>query len=302
MLRNPQHIKGFFALLAVACSVLLGLPLSSGALPPSSFGWTPPAFTRLDSLFIISATGEPRFKAQRDSCRILLVAKDIETLDYLIAERLKGQTPRQRHYVEELFVAIADSGRNHPAAARLARALTEVPDSIKVQLLNIGSELHAVDFLPTAINYLKVENPEVKRSAIRNLGMYPDERNIVLLFDGLDKAPNLERQERLWALSKQAPLTAAEWPTLLPLFHDDYFYNRVLVRQIIAKAVAGDWRALAKHCPNAPDDRERLEWILLALDMPGTASKAYVKSQMRLLEPNQTRFILSILADSTGMR
>src|SRR4051812_41813928 len=76
------------------------------ASDPPAFVWHAPALSRMDTVFIIAATGEPRFKARRDSCEKLLLAGDSLTLDYLIARRLIGQTPRQRHYVEHLFVAM----------------------------------------------------------------------------------------------------------------------------------------------------------------------------------------------------
>ena len=108
------------------------------ANPDSAF-WKPPVFSRLDSLFIVAATGEPKWQGQRDSSQKALLAMDTVALKYMLDHRLKGQTPRQRHYVETFFMLASDSGRNSSPRRLLSQALTAGPDSLRAQLLYNGS-------------------------------------------------------------------------------------------------------------------------------------------------------------------
>src|SRR4051812_13339335 len=188
----PALAKATLPIMAMA-----SLPALAKAAPADIA--VPPVLTRPDSLFIAAATGEPRFQRIRDSSEKILVAGDTATLDYLIAHRLMGQTPRQRHYVETLFKDISDSGRHPSAAARLAAALPTAADSLKPQLLHIGSELGDSAFLKTARNYLQHDSVEVRRNAVRSLGSYPSPENAAWLIAGLEKTRDLERAERLWA-------------------------------------------------------------------------------------------------------
>ena len=260
------------------------VPLGSGV-----FAWRPPALSRLDSLFIIAASGEPRHQPQRDSCHNLLVAGRTATLDYLLARRLTDQTPRQRHYVETLFKAVSDSGRHPEPAQKLAAVLPASPDSVKVQLLRIGSELGDSTFLSTARSYVRADSVEVRKMAVRSLGTYPRAADLPFLMGGLDGLQGLERQNRLWALSQHPPLR--DWPQLLPLLRDETLYNRQLVRQILAKAVGGDWAGLARRRPKSPGPRERLEWVLLAMDIPGPGAKAFLDAEIPRLPPETGRFM-----------
>ena len=257
----------------------------------AAFKFVPPVFTHQDSLFIVAATGEPRFKPKRDSAEKELVA-DTATLAYLIGHRLSFQTPRQRHYVETLFKAISDSGRNHEPVARIAAALPGSADSVKIQLLHIGSELGDSSFLPVARQYLHADSAEVRKTAVRCLGSYPSPANVFLLFDGLDKTRDLEMQQRLWALSRQAEIK--DWPRLLPLMRDSNLYNRQLVREIVGKACAGNWLMVEKHIPQPLDDASLLEWIQLALETSGIDAKAYVRKNASRLDGYERRFIQSM--------
>ena len=274
-------------------SVTLAVP---GSVVPSTtssaFRFTPPALTHRDSLFIVAATGEPRFKAKRDSAERELIEGDTATLDYLIQRRLGGQTPRQRHYVESLFKAISDSGRNRAPVHRIANALSGVADSTKAQLLHIGSELGDSAFLPHARRYLGADSVEVRKQAVRSLGTYPSPSNVFLLLNGLDKTADLELQQRLWALSKQAELK--DWPRLLPLLQDGNLYNRQLVRQIVGKACAGNWLLVERYIPQPLDQKALLEWIQLALETSGIDAKSFVRRNAPRLEPYERRFIQSM--------
>jgi hypothetical protein len=270
------------------------VPVAPSPAKPSvsAFRFTPPALTHRDSLFIVAATGEPRFKAKRDSAERELIEGDTATLDYLIQRRLGGQTPRQRHYVESLFKAISDSGRNRAPVHRIANALSRVEDSIKAQLLHIGSELGDSAFLPQARRYLGADSVEVRKQAVRSLGTYPSPSNVFLLLDGLDKTGDLELQQRLWALSKQAELK--DWPRLLPLLQDSNLYNRQLVRQIVGKACAGNWLLVERYIPQPLDQKALLEWIQLALETSGIDAKSFVRRNAPRLEPYERRFIQSM--------
>ncbi len=262
-----------------------------------AFVWHDPVLTRQDSLFIIAATGEPRFKAQRDSSEKILVA-DSSTPDYLIAHRLICQTPRQRHYVEHLLAALSDSGRHSAPVIRLAAALPGAADSVKTELLHIGSELGDSAFLPVARHYLRADSEEVRKSAVRSLGMYPKDADVPWLLDRILATANLEREENLWALSRHGRI--GEWPKLLPLLQDANLYNRQLVRRLLDSAVAGDWNQIGKYAPAQPDANERLEWVLLALDMPGPLAKAYVNKTLPSLEPAQRKFIASTFPEGAS--
>lgn len=299
------------AVLALACAFAAGQPPappspvtpavpvapSAGKTAPykpavSVFRFSPPALTRLDSLFIVAATGEPRFKSKRDSAERELIAGDTATLDYLIRRRLGGQTPRQRHYVESLFKSISDSGRNRAPVHHIANALAGVADSTKAQLLHIGSELGDSAFLPQARRYLGADSVDVRKQAVRSLGTYPSPSNVFLLLEGLDKTKDLELQQRLWALSKQAELK--DWPRLLPLLQDSNLYNRQLVRQIVGKACAGNWLLVERFIPQPLDQKALLEWIQLALETSGIDAKSFVRRNAPRLEPYERRFIQSM--------
>lgn len=265
---------------------------SVAAADSTVFHFVPPVPGRRDSLFIAAATGEPRFQPLRDSAAKVLIAEDTATLEYLLAERLRNQTPRQRHYVEYLFQAVSDSGRNHAPVTLLAEALSGAPDSIQVQLLHIGSELDDSSFLPVAKRYLEADSVEVRKTAMRSLGTYPDPGNVPLILKGMDKTRDLERQVRLWALDKQDSVGA--WPKLIPLLEDGKLYNRQLARRIIARS-AGDWAPLDRYVPADPEPEDLLEWVLLALETPGQAAKAFVRKSLPDLDPETREFIESIL-------
>ena len=256
------------------------------------FKFIPPVLTRQDSLFLAAATGEPRFQPIRDSAEKILVAEDTATLAYLIAHRLTGQTPRQRHYVETLFKAISDSGRHPEAAARLGATLATAPDSVKTQLLHIGSELGDSSFLKIARRYLDHDSEEVCKNAVRSLGAYPSPENAAWLAAGLEKTRDLERAERLWALGRQKGFQA--WPQVLPILRDSNLYNRELARRIVA-ASCGDWSNVEKLAPSPMDDDELLEWVLMAEESPGLAAKIWVRKHVPLLSPARMKFIGSAL-------
>jgi hypothetical protein len=280
-------------------------PAEAPAAHPSRLepAWKAPAFTRFDSLFIAAATGEPRFKGVRESSEKALVAGGAGTLDYLIAHRLTEQTPRQRHYVERVFALIADSGRHPEATAKLAEALRTAPDSLKPQLLYIGSEMKDSAFRPVARMFLRADSAETRKMALRSLGCYPSAADLPALFDGLEKTGGLERQQRLWALSRFPAV--ADWAKLLPLLKDPYLYNRQWVRQIAVKAVSapggGGWPALVKKIPPgagaAPGDKAlKLEWILMATSFDGAEAKAFMKRQIPLLDAGRRKFFQSARA------
>ena len=259
------------------------------------FDYAPPALSRLDTLFITAATGEPRFQAMRDTAEKRLVAGGAATLDYLLAARLVGQTPRQRHYVERLFILVSDSGKRPEAAARLDKALPTAPDSLKVQLLRIGSALGDRAFLATARKYLQADSVEVRKMAVRSLGTYPDPSDLPFLLEAAARTKGLERQMLLWALSKHPPLK--DWPRLLPALKDEQFYNRQWARRLLAKAAKGDWKALEKRCPLVLTPEERREWVLLARDLKG--SDTFLRREIPRLTPESRRVLGEIPPQTT---
>ena len=226
--------------------------------------WTPPAFSRLDSLFVTAATGEPKFQVARAAAESALLA-DTATLPYLLAKRLRGQTPRQQHYVERLFTVSSDSGRDPRPRALLAPALAapQTSDTIRVQLLYIGSQLGDSSFRSAALLWLKSPYEPVRRMATRNLGVYPHPHNLPLLWKGLSTMHGLELQQRLWSLEAQGPVK--DW-RIIPLLNDPYFFNRRKVRDMLLKAADSSWAelqvVLKKHGARIP----RKEWWLLAQD------------------------------------
>lgn len=256
------------------------------------FAFAPPALSAMDTLFIVAATGEPRFQSLRDSAQKRLVDAGAATLDFLIARRLTGQTPRQRHYVEGLFILASDSGRRREPTLRLEAALAKAPDSVKVQLLRIGSVLGDSAFLPVARKYLRADSADVRRMALRSLGAYTRAADRSFLLQDIGKTSGLERQMRLWALAQHPAVP--EWASLLPLLGDEKQYNRQWVRQIVGKAAGGDWRKVAKHAPARPE----LEWLLLAQEMPGAASAAWIDRMLPSLDPAQRRFFRGARAKS----
>ncbi|MEO6098522.1 MAG: HEAT repeat domain-containing protein [Fibrobacteria bacterium] len=279
------HFSTWFSILS-----LISIAASAPAFP--AFRFVRPVFTHQDSLFIVAATGEPRFKGERDSAERELISGDTATLDYLVRSRLEFQTPRQRHYIETLFKAISDSGRNHGPVERIAAALPKASDSVKAQLLHIGSELGDSAFLSVARLYLTADSTEVRKAAVRSLGSYPSPANVSVLLDGLEKTRDLELQKRLWALSMQADIK--EWPRLLPLMRDSNLYNRQLVRQIVGKACSGNWQLLERYIPQPLDQTSLMEWIQLALETPGIDAKAYVRKNASKLDGYERRFIQSM--------
>lgn len=225
--------------------------------------WAPPPFTRLDSLFVTAATGEPRFQAARAAAEKALLA-DSGTLPYLLRNRLRRQTPRQQHYVERLFTLSSDSGRNSRPRALLAAALADAPsDTIRAQLLSIGSWLGDSSFRPAASPWLRSSFEPVRRMAVRNLGTYPRPQNAAVLLQGLASTRGLELQQRLWALEANGRIPPA---TLLPLLDDPYFFNRRKARDLLLKATDSSWARLDSLRARQPRVAARKEWWLLAQD------------------------------------
>jgi hypothetical protein len=264
---------------------------------PEGFLWIPPVFSKQDSLFIVAATGEPRFKFQRDSCEKILV-KDSSTVGYLLSKRLVGQTPRQRHYVEHLFAVIADSGKQPAPVNEIAKSLVQSVDSIRLQLLHIGSELGDKRFLPVARLYLNADSGEVRRAATRSLGMYPDSQDIPILLKSIAKTSGLERQENLWALGRHGAIK--KWPSLIPLLRDENLYNRQLARRLLTEAIGKNWSRLQKFIPIKPDGPEQLEWALLASELPGNSSRLYLENALPRLNADQRKFFEAIATVSNS--
>lgn len=260
--RSPVRV---FAMILIARTIF--------AAPDSTF-WKPPVFSRLDSLFIVAATGEPKFETERAASQKALLAMDTVAFQYLLDHRLTGQTPRQRHYVETFFRLADDSGRNAEPRRLLAQALPAKPDSLKAQLLYIGSEMRDTAFRREAIPYLHSDSSGVRRMAVRCLGVYPNLENVVLLWENIDpstgsgtKTSGLELQQRLWSLDQQGPVK--DWKRLVPMLRDSLFFNRQKVRDMLLKSTDSSWVRLRPALPASLDSADRVEACLLALDAKG---------------------------------
>jgi hypothetical protein len=251
----PNKIQACRALGAIA---LITLP---------AFAWTPPTFSRLDSLFLTAATGAPRFQARREAAEKALLA-EASTLDYLVEKRLRGQTPRQQHYVERVFTVLSDSGRDPRPRETLSRALSAAAnDTVRAQLLYIGSRIGDSAFRDAAIPWLRASAEPVRRMAMRSLGAYPRPAHLPRILQGLDSTHGLELHQRLWALDAQGPLRA--WRPLVPLLEEAHAFNRRKVRDMLLKATDSSWAVLQAALPAKRSPAARREWRLLAQDAKG---------------------------------
>lgn len=263
--RNLRGAAFRAARCAASCALLCAVAGAQTAAPARAEASASPAFTRLDSLFLAAATGEPRLQALRDSSAKALVALGDSTLEYLARARLTGQTPRQQHYVERLFTVISDSGRAAGPRRVLAGALREAPDSVRAQLLYIGSAIGDSAFLGIALPWLESPSAAVRRNALRSLGQYPRASNRERLEALIPATEGLERHQALWALEKQSGKTEAR--LLVPLLRDPWFFNRQKARDLLLKDADSSWAALEPLMPSASarmDAAERREWRLLA--------------------------------------
>ena len=268
--------------------------LATLSLAISAVAWTPPMFSRLDTLFLTAATGEPKFQVAREAAEAALRA-DSNTLTYLLARRLQGQTPRQQQYVERLFTLASDSGRNPRPRLLLTSALASVlsasplssdlfrSDTVRAYLLYLGSRLGDSAFLPTAVAHRHASYEPIRRMAVRSLGAYPRPSNIPLLWDGLFKTRGLELQQRLWALDAQGPLK--NWKALVPLLSDSLYVNRRKVRDMMLKATDSSWNTLKTAMPAFPKtptksaNNLRHEWRLLAHEAKG--GKVFLEAERK---------------------
>jgi hypothetical protein len=237
-------------------------------------------FTRMDTLFITAATGEPRFQPARDTAEVELRAGDTAMLLWLtdtLARSGRTLTPRQNHYVERLFTVVSDSGRNAGALRVLAHAARHAPhDTARARWLYIGSRIGDTAFRDVARPWLRDTSESVRRMAVRVLGAYPHPTVVPLLWADLENVYGLERHTRLWALTEQPAIKSlpaaqrgAVLKRLAPLLADEHIYNRQKVRDMMLKASDSSWISLRSFMPQSPDAPLRREWWLLAYDAHG---------------------------------
>ncbi len=251
----------------------------------------PPLFSRLDSLFLIASTGEPRFAAQRDSSEKILVAEGAATLEYLVRSTHENpprdRTPRQRHYVERLFTLIADSGRSSAPRDALARAIAEAPnDTLRARWLYIGSRMGDTAFGEVAPPWLDSGSALARRMAARVLGAYPRPADVPRLLDGVEASLGADRHAFLWALGEHPPL--GDWERLVPFLSDEDYSNRRKVRDILLKATDSSWTKLRAAMPEDPDPELRREWRLLALEAKG--GREFLKEETKRMTGEEKRF------------
>ncbi len=256
-------------------------------------GWAPPELSRMDSLFLTAARGEPRFAEARDMAERELLALDTVALRYVVSEHVlstANRTPRQRHYAERLLVMMADSGRNPWPGAALAQALDATDSELYItRLLYLGSRLADTSFRVSAIPYSRSESEDVRRMAVRVLGVYPHPDHLPLLRDGMEAALGLELHQHLWALGAHGKTAVAEnWDVLVPVLNDDWFFNRQQARDLLLLATDSSWSALRRMMPRDPAGSERREWWRLAMEAKGGAD--FLKREARRMTEEERRF------------
>jgi len=281
------------------------------------------AFTRMDSLFITAATGEPRFQAARDSAEGLLRAEGARTLTWLVdtatARPHHPLTPRQSHYVERLFTVIADSGRDPVSRDVLARAIAAArTDTARARWLYVGSRIGDTAFRAVAHLWIADSSEAVRRMAVRALGAYPHVAAVPLLWARLEgrsgtkvKASRagkkstalsgFERHMILWALAEQPVfkdpgMTAAARLDLLkrlaPLLADEQIYNRRKVRDLMLKVSDGSWSPIARARPQKMTGQLRREWWLLASETkPATGGAEFLRSEAKGMSEEERAFL-----------
>jgi hypothetical protein len=256
-------------------------------------------FTRMDTLFITAATGEPRFKPARDSAEAALRAGGEATLLWLTdtASRSgRSLTPRQTHYIERLFTVMADSGRHAASRRVLAHAIATAPhDTARARWLYVGSRISDTAFRRVARPWLHDSSESVRRMAARVLGAYPHPDHVPLLWAGLDGVHGLERHMRLWALTEQPSIKALPHAQrgqvlkrLAPLLADEQIYNRQKVRDMMLKASDSSWTVLRGMMPRSLEASLRREWWLLAFEAKG--GHAFLKRERRKMTEEEKSF------------
>jgi hypothetical protein len=224
-------------------------------------------FSRRDSLFYATATGEPRFAALRDSCRKALLAEGPDLTPYLLALTLSNPTPRQRHTIQSLLTELSDSGRVPEVAAHMAKALPKANDTIKVHILYFGSKLGDSSFRQAAWPYLAHDSLNVRLMVLRNLGEYLHSQNPGILLARIEGAGPEERQLRLWALSKQeAPFPPA---LVFPWLRDSLLAVRQSAADALVKGTRGKFLPLAAAADSALKSGKGWEYCRLALRLQG---------------------------------
>jgi HEAT repeat protein len=249
---------------------------------PQWDGWN--KWDRWDSLFIIAATGEPRWQALRDSCEKELLSRSDATVEMLLARRLVDQTPRQRRYVERLFGLMSDSGRNKTPGIALRSALNRVDDSIKAQLLYVASTMADSNLLDLGHRFIQHEKPEIRRMAARVLGMLRHASSPEKLLPGINLLDEKERHQRAWALAELAPFPGCE--TLKELAGDPSLAVRQMISHALSRCAQGKMSKLNLSIPRlGPGDR-----------LPVTPWLTYLDAAKEIGTPESLAFAEAILA------
>jgi hypothetical protein len=295
--RTPSRSVSRVLLAGLACAAAMAPTAPAAPRDPASVPL--PALTRMDTLFLTAATGEPRFQAVRDSAQAALLAGDSLTLAWLVERTMRPGhrlTPRQNHYIERLFTLIADSGRHAASRRALARAVATAPhDTARARWLYIGSRLGDTAFRTVARPWLRDSSAAVRRMAVRVLGAYPHPDHLPLLWDGLEHVQGLERHMRLWALAEHASLTstpaarARVLARLAPLLDDPHMYNRRLIRDLMLRAADGSWAPLRRAMPAHAEAARRREWWKLARESRG--GDAFLRSERARMTEEERRVL-----------
>lgn len=257
----------------------------------------------MDTLFLTAATGEPRFQAQRDSCEKALLGRGAATVEYLLAERLSDQTPRQRRYVETLFGLLSDSGRVRFPGEAIAGAMAAVPDQVRPQLLYIASTMGDTSLGKLGLEWLTHDSLAVRCMAARLLGAYPKPAYAELLLRGLGSAPEVERHQRLWSLSAVYGSKDGAAPTeggkscgrLQPYLVDSSLAVRHMAIRALANCAGGDFERIGfpdpeKEKGNSPRGISWLTWMELARVIAKPEALAWSQKAASRLAPESRSF------------
>lgn len=271
----------------VMLAVLTAAGVGVAAPDPSHEG-----FTRMDTLFLTAATGEPRFAADRARAESALVALDTVALRWLVRTAGRERTPRQRHYADRLFRLVADSGRNDGARRVLGEAIASAPDdTLRATWLHAVSRLEDPAARVLALPWLDSGASAVRRMAARTLGEYPHLDHVEPLRAGLAAAADGARHMRLWALTRQPPARdPGRIPFYAALLGDSVAVIRGLARDRMLRDADSTWARLRKHMPRDPAPALRREWWLLASATKDKAGSAWLHREAARMSEEDRRF------------
>lgn len=282
-----RHVNFLLKVLGIFSSCY-GFSTALIAGPISENSFVEPQWNQWDSLFIIAATGEPRWQAQRDSCEQILLNHSDSTIPFLLTRRLSQQTPRQRHYVERLFGLMSDSGRQGSPGIAIRNALDTVNDSLKPQLLYIASTMGDAQLVDLGERFILSGKTDIRRMAARVLGMYPRPASIPFLTAELSKWDEAERHQRVWALALLAPYPGCE--NIKSWASDSSLAVRQMVSHALSRCAEGNFSKLNLTIPRLSSERF----------LPVTPWLTYIEAAIEISTTESLQFAHEILKQLPG--